>query len=277
MSACPALVILACADNSLAALDVTACTGLTILLCGGNEIATLDVRPCAALTAVFEEGTASRQGSTITMTYADGRAENTLSFDTSVLLLASTAVPFEDVSSAASYYSAVVWAYDSGIVRGTSATTFSPRESCTRGQLALMLYRMAGKPSVIGIANPFDDVKPSAPYYEAVLWAYSAGIIRGTGEAHFNPNGSVTRSQIVLMLYRMAGRPDVSDVENPFTDVEESDSFFRAVLWAYSEGVTTGTSAATFSPADNCTRFQLVMFLYRFHNITNPTPVEEPM
>ncbi len=176
-------------------------------------------------------------------------------------------LPFTDVPSNASYYAALQWAYGSGIVKGTSATTFSPNDNCTRGQFALMLYRLAGKPDVTGVANPFKDVKSSAAYYRAVLWAYNEGIIKGTSATTFNPNGTVTRGQIVLMLYRMAGKPAVTNTTNPFSDVKPSDSCYRAVLWAVEKGITKGTSATTFAPNNPCTRYQLVLFLYRFNNI----------
>ena len=176
-------------------------------------------------------------------------------------------LPFTDVPSNASYYAALQWAYGSGIVKGTSATTFSPNDDCTRGQFALMLYRLAGKPDVTGVANPFKDVKSSAAYYRAVLWAYNEGIIKGTSATTFNPNGTVTRGQIVLMLYRMAGKPAVTNTTNPFSDVKPSDSCYRAVLWAVEKGITKGTSATTFAPNNPCTRYQLVLFLYRFNNI----------
>ena len=183
------------------------------------------------------------------------------------------AIPFDDVAGSDSYYTSVAWAYYNGVVKGTSATTFSPAENCTRGQFVLMLYRLAGKPDVSGTANPFRDVKKTDPYYKAVLWAYSEGIIKGTGATTFSPNSPIRRGQLMLMLYRLAGKPEANTSNNPFTDVEKSDSCYKAVLWAYQTGLTKGTSATTFSPSANCTRGQLVLFLYRFYNkghINNP-------
>ena len=175
--------------------------------------------------------------------------------------------PFSDVPESVSYFKYVAWAYNNSIVKGTSQTTFSPNADCTRGQFALMLYRLAGKPDVTGVTNPFKDVKQSASYYKAILWAFDQGIIKGTSATTFNPNGSVTRGQIVLMLYRMAGKPTVTNTTNPFTDVSNSDSCYKAVLWAVEQGITKGTSATTFSPDKNCTRYQLVTFLYRFNDL----------
>ncbi len=172
-------------------------------------------------------------------------------------------LPFTDVPVTASYYPAVSWAYENGIVKGTSATTFSPAAAGTRGQIVLMLYRLAGKPDVTGLDNPFSDVKKSASYYKAVIWAYHEGIIKGSSPTRFRPNESVPRWQLVLMLYRLAGKPAVSGVENPFTDVNPGDVYYNAVLWAYETGVTLGTSATTFSPCSDCMRYQLVTFLSR--------------
>ena len=196
--------------------------------------------------------------------YSDASTWNEISSSSVIVWYAN---PFNDVTSSASYYNAVMWAYTNGIVKGTSATTFSPNADCTRGQFALMLYRLAGKPDVTGVANPFKDVKSSSAYYKAILWAYSEGIIKGTSATTFNPNGTVTRGQIVLMLYRMVGKPAVTNTTNPFTDVSKSDSCYRAVLWAVEKGITKGTSATTFSPNNPCTRYQLVLFLYRYNNI----------
>ncbi len=175
--------------------------------------------------------------------------------------------PFTDVKETDAWYSAVMWAYNNGIVKGTSATTFSPGSDCTRGQFVLMLYRMAGKPDVSGVANPFKDIKKSDAYYKAVLWAYSQGIIKGTSATRFSPSGSVTRGQLVLMLYRMAGKPSTAGAVNPFNDVYAADSYYKAVLWAAKVGVTRGTSSTTFSPQANCTRGQLALFLYRYNNL----------
>ena len=95
-------------------------------------------------------------------------------------------------------------------------------------------------------------------------WAYAEGITTGATSTTFNTNGTVTRAQAVTFLYRAAGEPDVSDVENPFTDVSESAYYYDAVLWAYSEGITTGTTATTFDPNGTCVREQVVTFLYRY-------------
>ena len=175
-------------------------------------------------------------------------------------------LPFTDVRSDTGYYTPVKWAYENGIVSGTSATTFGPGAGCTRGQFAMMLYRYMGKPDVSGVKNPFADVASSKGYYRAVLWAYSRKIVSGTSPTTFAPGKTLTRAQIVMMLYRMAGKPDVSGLEMKFADVKKGKGYYDAVLWANSTGIVSGTSQTTFSPNAKCTRAQLVMMLSRYNN-----------
>jgi len=113
--------------------------------------------------------------------------------------------------------------------------------------------------------NPFTDVK-SDRFEEAILWAYYNGITTGTGDGTtFSPENACTRKQIVTFLWRAAGEPEPKSMVNPFTDVK-SDRFEKAILWAYYEGITTGTGdGTTFSPEDTCTRKQIVTFLWRYH------------
>ena len=110
--------------------------------------------------------------------------------------------PFTDVKSTDYYYKAVLWAVESGITNGMSATTFAPNATCTRGQVATFLWRSQGKPAQTNSSNPFSDVKSSEYYYDAVLWAVENNITNGTGVGKFSPNDSCTRGQIVTFLYR---------------------------------------------------------------------------
>ncbi|MCD8145508.1 MAG: S-layer homology domain-containing protein [Oscillospiraceae bacterium] len=177
---------------------------------------------------------------------------------------------FDDVSSDDYFETAVNWAAVQGITNGTTATTFSPFETCTRAQAVTFLYRAAGSPAVEGVENPFTDVSETEYYYNAVLWAYSKGITTGTTETTFSPNETCERCQIVTFLYRYYGEPAVSGAENPFTDVKETDYYYNAVLWACSEAVTNGTTETTFSPHEECERCEFVSFLYRaFTGITS--------
>ena len=171
--------------------------------------------------------------------------------------------PFQDVSEDDGYFSRLAWAYNNKVV-AHDTDLFRPHESCTRGEFAEMLYNLAGRPSVKGKTHPFTDV-PSE-YEKAITWAYNKKIIAGTTPTTFSPESNVQRCQIVLMLWKMAGRPKVS-VKNPFTDVSSSASSYKAVLWAVKNKITSGTSATTFSPNDNCARYQLVTFLYKFNKL----------
>ncbi len=170
--------------------------------------------------------------------------------------------PFVDVKKGAYYYDAVLWAVDQKITSGTSATTFSPDASCTRAQMVTFLWRAAGSPKAENTKNPFTDVKADAYYYDAVLWAVEKGVTSGTSATTFSPDATVTRGQTVTFLYRNAGSPDVTGTM-PFTDVEADAYYAKAVLWAVQQKITTGTSETTFSPANDCTRGQIVTFLYR--------------
>ncbi|MBR7032103.1 MAG: S-layer homology domain-containing protein, partial [Clostridia bacterium] len=175
-------------------------------------------------------------------------------------------VSFTDVPADAYYADAVAWAVANGITTGTSATTFSPNDGCTRGQVVAFLWRAAGSPEPKGTRNPFIDVKPNAYYYEAVLWAVENGVTSGTDATHFSPNSVCTRGQIVTFQWRANGKPQPTETKNPFKDVKSSDYFYTAVLWAVEKGVTTGTDATHFSPSSTCTRGQVVTFLYRDSN-----------
>lgn len=169
---------------------------------------------------------------------------------------------FTDVPSGTYYADAVAWAVEKGITVGTSATTFSPNASCTRAQTVTFLWRAAGSPAPQGSTNPFTDVQPGTYCYDAVLWAVEQGITSGTSATMFSPDAIVTRGQTVTFLYRATGSPETSG-SNSFGDVDSNTYYASAVQWAVDKGVTSGTSATTFSPDSNCTRAQIVTFLYR--------------
>ena len=169
---------------------------------------------------------------------------------------------FTDVPSNAYYAGAVDWAVKQGITSGTSAATFSPDAGCTRAQMVTFLWRAAGSPKATRSANPFTDVTADAYYYDAVLWAVEQGITSGTTASTFAPDTTCTRAHAVTFLWRAASSP-AADAANAFTDVASGDYFASAVRWAAEKGVTSGTSATTFSPAATCTRAQIVTFLYR--------------
>lgn len=111
--------------------------------------------------------------------------------------------------------------------------------------------------------NPFTDVPADAYYADAVKWAYENGIITGTTATTFGPEATCTRGQVVTFLWRAKGCPEPTSTVNPFTDVKETDYFYKAVLWAVENGITNGTSATTFGPKDTCTSGHVVTFLWR--------------
>ena len=171
--------------------------------------------------------------------------------------------PFSDVKSGDYFYDAVLWAVENGITNGTSATEFSPKAGCTRGQVVTFLWRAAGEPEPTSSKNPFTDVRSNGYYYKAVLWAVEKGITNGTDKTHFSPNATCTRGQIVTFLWRSSGSPSAGSATNPFDDVKKTDYYYDAVLWAVSRGITKGTDKTHFSPRATCTRGQVVTFIYR--------------
>ena len=171
--------------------------------------------------------------------------------------------PFQDVPSDAYYFEAVNWAVANNVTNGTSETTFSPNVDCTRAQVVTFLWRAAGQPEPTEGTNPFTDVKEGTYYYKAVLWAVEKGITNGTSETTFDPDETCTRAQIVTFLWRREGKPAPTGANNPFADVKPSAYFGSAVLWAVETGITNGTSETTFEPNEDCTRAQVVTFLWR--------------
>ena len=190
------------------------------------------------------------------------QGDHTFSGNTCTVCGFTKEIPFVDVPSDAYYFDAVLWAVENGITYGTSATTFSPDESCTRAQAITFLWRSAGCPSPQSREMPFKDVDKGSYYETAVLWAVENGITKGTSATTFSPEDNCTRAQIAAFLWRSQGMPDAG-TSNPFTDVTSGKYYYNAVLWAVENGITNGTSATTFSPDEDCARDQIVTFLYR--------------
>lgn len=176
---------------------------------------------------------------------------------------------FIDVKTTDYFYNSVKWAVGKNITNGTSSTTFSPYKSCTRAEIVTFLWRAAGSPEPTTTRNPFRDVNAvtHSSYYKAILWASQKGITSGTSATAFSPDQVCTRAQIVTFLYRYAGQPS-GYYSNPFKDVGATSeaSYYNAILWAVGKGITTGTSATTFSPYASCNRAEAVTFLYRYTN-----------
>lgn len=169
---------------------------------------------------------------------------------------------FVDVATGSYYEDAVDWAVENGITKGTDDTHFSPDGICTRAQAVTFLWRAAGSPEPETRAMPFNDVPVGSYYYDAVLWAVENGITKGTSDTTFSPNMTCTRAQIVAFLWRSEKSP-AAGTANPFADVKSTAYYADAVLWAVKENITKGTTSTTFSPNADCTRAQIVTFLWR--------------
>ncbi|MCF2664081.1 S-layer homology domain-containing protein [Oscillibacter valericigenes] len=234
---------------------------------GGSKITAL--RKSFGTTVDLTAYTPTRIGYIFTGWYADKALTEKI---TKVKLTGNTTVyagwqeaavsPFTDVPKGSYYEKAVNWAVEQGITAGTTATTFSPNNPCTRAQAVTFLWRAAGSPAPENSTMSFTDVAEGSYYHDAVLWAVENGITKGTSDTAFSPNATCTRAQIVTFLWRSQKSP-ASDSVNPFTDVAADAYYADAVLWAAENGVTSGTTATTFSPNNNCTRAQIVTFLWR--------------
>ena len=172
---------------------------------------------------------------------------------------------FYDVPNDAYYYEAVKWAAEKGVTSGIGNSLFAPNQPCTRAQIVTFLWRAAGSP-VVNYLMPFTDVDEGVYYAEAVRWAASTGIVTGLTETSFDPNGACTRAQAAAMIYRHAqaqgkGFTGAWMFLLPFTDVPEWA--YESVAWCYMNGVTTGVSETSFAPGNDCTRAQIVTFLWR--------------
>ena len=170
---------------------------------------------------------------------------------------------FTDVHAEDYYYDAVLWAAQKGITGGMSDTLFAPNAACTRAQIVTFLWRAAGSPEPKALSS-FADVPADAYYARAVAWAVENGITEGTSDTTFAPGTICTRAQGAAFLYRAAGSPAVSG-SAAFTDVPIDAYYADAAAWAEQKGITGGIGNGLFGPHNNCTRAQIVTFLYRLY------------
>lgn len=166
----------------------------------------------------------------------------------------SSDAPFSDVPKNAYYHDAVLWALEKKITTGTSETTFSPAETCTRGQVATFLWRASGCPEPKTKDNPFRDVKESDYFYKAVLWAYENEITTGTSETTFDPEGTCTSAHVITFLWRANGKPS--------SDHSGTEYYAEAVAWANKNKLLDGTDTP-FAPENLSPRADIVTYLYR--------------
>ena len=171
--------------------------------------------------------------------------------------------PFADVATNAYYYEAVKWAVEQGITGGIGNNLFGPNQPCTRAQIVTFLWRAAGSPEPKDMSS-FADVSTDSYYAKAVAWAVENGITSGTGDGKFSPDATCTRAQAVTFLARALNAKATSAAE--FSDVPTDSYFAEAVAWAASNGVTAGIGGGLFGPNNDCTRAQIVTFLFRAYN-----------
>lgn len=221
----------------------------------------------SAIASVNQNGvvTAHRYG-TVTIT-------STSSFVNTLSDTVTVQTRYYDVNDISKYYyDSVYWAADNDITRGYDNVYFSPDGVCDRKAIVLFLWRMSGRPNVQGTVN-FSDVNydHTTDTYKAILWASAQGIANGYPNGTFCPDNPVTRKDAMIMLYRTAGSPAVNGTM-PYPDVTalnypaNSDSY-KSILWAYNTGITHVAEGGNFGPLDNCTRAEIVTFLYRYVNL----------
>ena len=170
---------------------------------------------------------------------------------------------FADIPANAYYRDAVEWAVDKEITSGTGDYTFSPNQTCTRAQIMTFLWRAAGSPEAEHLYGVW-DVTADKYYFKAVQWAAEQDIIDHFG--NFDPDAPCTRAMAVEFIWKANGAQGIA-MDPTFVDVPQNASYSIAVDWAVLYGITSGTSATTFSPNQTCTRAQIVTFLYRADQI----------
>ena len=167
------------------------------------------------------------------------------------------------------YYKAIYWAADAGITKGYPDGTFGINRNCTRGEMMMFLWRYAGKPAATTVSkSPFSDVPKTHAFYKAILWGSQKGITKGYPNGTFGIDRNVTRGECMMFLWRLKGKPAPNAVANaPFPAVPKSHAFYNAVLWGYQKKITTGFTSGKlkgkFGVNENCSRGQIVTFLYR--------------
>ena len=174
---------------------------------------------------------------------------------------AQSELVFDDVEEKDYYNDAVYWAVEKGITSGYGNNKFAPKNSCTRAEIVTFLWRANGRPEPT-VTSKFLDVEEKDYFYKAVSWAVEKGVTAGVGNDLFAPDEACTREQAVTFLWRSEGRPEPT-VTSEFSDIKEKDYSYKAVSWAVEKGVTAGYVDDLFAPDLECTRAQIVSFLYR--------------
>ena len=221
----------------------------------------------------FRASTYAKTGTTVYIPFTIyakyGTSSATRQVTGTVAIKIAQTMNFVDVKTSDYFYDSVKWAVNNNITKGTSATTFSPNNTCTRAEIVTFLWRAAGSPTPTITRNPFTDVKYAvgSDFYNAILWASQNGITAGKTATTFAPNDNCTRAQIVTFLWRYAKKP-LGYYTNPFNDVNKTEyaAYYDAILWAAGKGIATGNTPKTFDPDGTCTRAEAVTFLYRYES-----------
>ena len=221
----------------------------------------------------FRASTYAKTGTTVYIPFTIyakyGTSSATRQVTGTVAIKIAQTMNFVDVKTSDYFYDSVKWAVNNNITKGTSATTFSPNNTCTRAEIVTFLWRAAGSPTPTITRNPFTDVKypVGSDFYNAILWASQNGITAGKTTTTFAPNDNCTRAQIVTFLWRYAKKP-LGYYTNPFNDVNKTEyaAYYDAILWAAGKGIATGNTPKTFNPDGTCTRAEAVTFLYRYES-----------
>ena len=210
-----------------------------------------------------------------TMYDASGKAYTSLPVLTSSMTLtadkpAPTGYAFSDVQDPQhAYFKAIYWAADAGITKGYPDGTFGIDRSCTRGEMMMFLWRYAGKQAPKTVSkSPFKDVPKNHAFYKAILWGSQKGITKGYSDGTFGIDRNVSRGECMMFLWRLNGKPAPKAVaKSPFKDVPKNHVFYNAILWGAQKKITTGYTSGSkkgmFDIDANCTRGQIVTFLYR--------------
>ena len=203
---------------------------------------------------------------TITATASAGTNYKVGSASYTLTVTAPSPAGFSDVQDPSHpYYKAIYWAAEAGITKGYSDGTFGINRACTRSEAVMFLWRLAGKPAPVdALSSPFKDVPKSHAHYKAILWAAQKGITKGYSDGTFGINKTCTRGQIMTFIWRFKGQPaPKAAAKSPFSDVPKNHAYYKAILWGSQNKITNGFSDGTFGINKNCTRGQIVTFLYR--------------